>query len=220
MILVINDVLTADDVAKVTDKLAAMRFVDGATTAGWHAKLVKNNLQADRQQPEYAPLNKAVTDAILRNASFRMAARPRNITPLLFSRYRDTMEYGTHVDDPIMYNMRSDISFTLALADPASYDGGELVMETSGGELSYKLKPGQMIMYPSTTLHRVTPVTKGERVSVVGWCQSYVKDAAQREILYDLDVTRRSIFEREKKSRDFDVISRSHANLLRMWMDG
>ncbi len=220
MILVINDVLSADDVAKVTDKLSAMRFVDGTTTAGWHAKLVKNNLQADRQQPEYAPLNKAVTDALLRHPVFRMAARPRHITPLLFSRYRDSMEYGTHVDDPIMYNMRSDISFTLALADASSYDGGELVMETSGGEQSYKLKPGQMIMYPSTTLHRVTPVTKGERVSAVGWCQSYVRDAAQREILYDLDIARRGIFEREKKSRDFDIISRSHANLLRMWMDG
>jgi PKHD-type hydroxylase len=220
MILVINDVITTDDVAKVTDKLAAMRFIDGTATAGWHAKLVKNNLQADRQQPEYAPLNKGVTEAIMRNPTFRMAARPRNITPLLFSRYRDSMEYGTHVDDPIMYNMRSDISFTLALADPASYEGGELVMETSGGELAYKLKPGQMIMYPSTTLHRVTPVTKGERVAAVGWCQSFVRDAAQREILYDLDVARRSIFDREKKSRDFDVISRCHANLLRMWMDG
>lgn len=220
MILVINDVLTADDIAKLTDKLSAMRFIDGTATAGWHAKLVKNNLQADRQQPEYAPLNKAVTEAILRNPTFRIAARPRNITPLLFSRYRDSMEYGTHVDDPIMYNMRSDISFTLALADPSSYEGGELVMETTGGELAYKLKPGQMIMYPSTTLHRVTPVTKGERVSVVGWCQSYVRDAAQREILHDLDVARRSIFDREKKSRDFDVISRCHANLLRMWMDG
>jgi len=220
MLLVINDVLTADDIAKVTDRMAVLRFVDGATTAGWHAKLVKNNQQIDRTHPDYATLNKAVTDAIMRNGTFRMAARPRHVTPLLFSRYRDGMEYGTHVDDPLMYNLRSDISFTLFLSDPASYDGGELVMEANGGEQAYKPKAGQMIIYPSTTLHRVTPVTKGDRLAAVGWCQSYIREADKREILYDLDVARRGIFEKEKKSREFDLMSRCHANLMRMWADG
>jgi PKHD-type hydroxylase len=220
MILVIDNVLTGNDVAKVIDKLSGMKFVEGTTTAGWHAKLVKNNMQVDRTQLEYQPLNKSVTEAIMRNGTFRMASRPRHITPLLFSRYRDSMEYGTHVDDPIMYNLRSDISFTLFLADPNTYDGGELVMETTSGERAFKLKPGQMIIYPSTTLHRVTPVTRGERIAAVGWCQSYIRHADQREILYDLDVARRGIFEKEKKSREFDVISKSHANLLRMWTDG
>jgi PKHD-type hydroxylase len=220
MILVISDVLTQNDITKVVDRVNAMKFVDGTATAGWHAKLVKNNQQIDRTQPDYQPLNKAVTEAIMRNGTFRMAARPRHLTPLLFSRYRDSMEYGTHVDDPVMYNLRSDISFTLFLADPASYDGGELVMETSAGEQPFKLKAGEMIMYPSTTLHRVTAVTRGERLAAVGWCQSYIRDTAHREILYDLDVARRGIFEKEKKSREFDVISKSHANLLRMWADG
>lgn len=119
-----------------------------------------------------------------------------------------------------MYGLRSDISFTLFLADPNAYDGGELVMETSSGEQPYKLKAGQMIMYPSWTLHRVTPVTRGERIAAVGWCQSFVRDATQREILYDLDIARRGIFEKDKKSREFDVITKSHANLLRMWTDG
>lgn len=220
MLLVIDNVLTADDVVKVVDRLNALRFVDGTATAGWHAKLVKNNLQADRTQPDYAPLNKAVTDAIMRNPTFRMAARPRQLTTLIFSRYRDSMEYGTHVDDPIMYNLRSDISFTLFLADPSTYDGGELVMETSGGEQAFKPKAGQMIIYPSTTLHRVKPVTKGERVACVGWCQSYVREADKREILYDLDIARRGVFDKEKKSREFDLMSRCHANLMRMWADG
>ena len=220
MIMTLPDILSDGDIAKVVDKLNALRFVDGGTTAGWHAKLVKNNLQADRTQPEYLPLTKAVTDAILRNPTFRMAARPRHITPLLFSRYRDSMEYGTHVDDPIMYNLRSDISFTLFLADPSTYDGGELVMETTAGEQAYKPKAGAMFIYPSTTLHRVTPVTRGERAAAVGWCQSYIRDAAKREILYDLDVARRGVFDKEKKSREFDVISRCHANLMRMWADG
>ena len=220
MILVISDVLTPDDVAKVGDKLNALRFVDGAATAGWHAKLVKNNQQVDRTQIEYQPLNKVVTEAIMRHPMFRMAARPRQVTPLLFSRYRDGMEYGTHVDDPVMHNLRSDVSFTLFLADPKSYDGGELVMETTAGEQAFKPGAGQMIIYPSTTLHRVTPVTKGERFAAVGWCQSYIRDAAKREILYDLDLARRGVFEKEKKSREFDLLSRCHANLMRLWADG
>jgi PKHD-type hydroxylase len=220
MILVIDNVLTANDITKVVDKLNGMKFVEGTATAGWHAKLVKNNMQVDRTQLEYQPLNKSVTESIMRNGTFRMAARPRHVTPLLFSRYRDSMEYGTHVDDPHMHNLRSDISFTLFLSDPASYDGGELVMETSAGEKPFKLKPGQMIIYPSTTLHRVTAVTRGERQAAVGWCQSYVREADKREILYDLDLTRRAIFEKEKKSREFDVLSRCHANLLRMFADG
>ena len=220
MLLIIDNVLSADDIAKITDRLNALRFVDGTTTAGWHAKLVKNNQQVDRAQPDYAPLNKIVTEALMRNGQFRMAARPRHVTPLLFSRYRDGMEYGTHVDDPIMYNLRSDVSFTLFLAEPSAYEGGELVMEAPSGEQAYKPKAGSMIIYPSTTLHRVTPVTKGERIAAVGWCQSHVKDAAQREILYELDLARRGIFEKEKKSREFDIISRCHANLMRMWTDG
>jgi len=220
MLLIIDNVLSPDDLAKVSDRLNALRFVDGTVSAGWHAKLVKNNLQVDRTQPDYIPLNKAVTDAILRNQTFRQAVRPRHMTALLFSRYRDGMEYGTHIDDPIMQNLRSDVSFTLFLADPSSYEGGELVMETTAGEQAFKPNAGQMIIYPSTKLHRVTPVTKGERLAAVGWCQSYVRDAAKREILYDLDVARRGIFDKDKASREFQVVSRCHANLLRMWADG
>lgn len=219
MILVIQNVLTPDNVAQIRAKLDTMKFVDGTATAGWHAKLVKKNLQADRMQPDYAPLNKAVTDALMRQPTFRIAARPRQITPLLFSRYRDEMEYGTHVDDPIMYNLRSDVSFTLFLTDPKDYDGGELVMETTAGEQSFKPEAGQMIMYPSTTLHRVEPVKRGERVAAVGWCQSQVRDPAQREILYDLDMSRRGVFDKNGKTREFDIISKAHANLMRMWAD-
>jgi len=219
MILVIQNVLTPDNVTQIRAKLDTMKFVDGTATAGWHAKLVKKNLQADRAQPDYMPLNKAVAEALMRQPTFRMAARPRQITPLLFSRYRDEMEYGTHVDDPVMYNLRSDVSFTLFLSEPQEYDGGELVMETSAGEQAFKPAAGQMIIYPSTTLHRVNPVTKGERVAAVGWCQSQVRDPGQREILYDLDMARRALFDKNGKTREFDIISKAHANLMRMWAD-
>ena len=220
MLLVIRDAMSAADCKTVIDRMSATRFVAGTATAGWHAKLVKNNEQIDRTHPDYPALNKLVTETIMRNPTFRMGFRPRHITPLLFSRYHDGMEYGTHVDDPLMYNLRSDVSFTLFLADPSTYDGGELVMETTGGEQAYKLKAGELIAYSSTTLHRVTPVTRGDRFAAVGWSQSHVKDTAQREILYELDLARRSIFDREKKTRDFDLISKAHSNLVRMWSDG
>src|SRR5690242_551004 len=100
MILVIQNVLTPENVTQIRSKLETMNWVDGTATAGWHAKLVKKNLQVDRNQLDYPPLNKAVTETLMRNPTFRMAARPRQFTPLLFSRYRDDMEYGTHVDDP------------------------------------------------------------------------------------------------------------------------
>lgn len=220
MILIIKDVLTDDQCDQIIEDMAAMRFQPGTKTAGWHARLVKNNEQTDRMHRGYKPLNTKVSQAIMNSAEFTLACRPRHLTDLKFSRYRDGMEYGSHVDDPVMAGVRSDISFTLFLADPGSYDGGELVMENTDGDASYKLNRGQMIAYSSTRLHRVAPVTAGERICAVGWTQSWVRDPAQREILYELDLARRGIFQRESKSREFDLISKSHANLVRMWVDG
>jgi PKHD-type hydroxylase len=115
--------------------------------------------------------------------------------------------------------IRSDISFTLSLTDPNSYEGGELVMETPAGEQSFKLGLGHMIMYPSTTLHRVNPVTKGERLAAVGWIQSTIREAHMREVLYDLDVARRNLFDQQGKTREFDLISKATANLQRLWAE-
>lgn len=220
MILLIKDVLTDDQCDQIIEDMAAMRFQPGTKTAGWHARLVKNNEQTDRMHRGYKPLNEKVKQAIMNSADFTLACRPRHMTDLRFSRYRDGMEYGAHVDDALMQGVRSDISFTLFLADPGSYDGGELVMENTDGEAGYKLNRGELIAYSSTRLHRVAPVTRGERICAVGWAQSWVRDPAQREILYDLDIARRALFKRESKTREFDLITKSHANLVRMWVDG
>jgi PKHD-type hydroxylase len=219
MLLVVANVVPPEHIAPLRARILALRYVDGAATAGWHAKLVKKNLQADRSDPAFADLNKTVSEAIANNQTVRLAARPKAITPLLFSRYSGGMAYGTHVDDAVIMGIRSDVSFTLSLTDPAQYDGGELVMETPGGEQAFKLAAGQLILYPSTTLHRVNPVTRGERLAAVGWMQSAVRDPNAREILYDLDVARRNIFDAQGKTRDFDLISKASANLLRMWTD-
>ena len=220
MILIITDVLTAEQCDQVVEDMAAMRFQPGTKTAGWHARLVKNNEQVDRMHRGYKPLNDRVRQAIQNSAEFTLACRPRHLTDLKFSRYGDGHQYGSHVDDALMQGIRSDISFTLWLADPASYEGGELVMENTDGDASYKLGRGEMIAYSSTRLHRVTPVTAGERICAVGWAQSWVRDPAQREILHDLDIARRALFKREGKTREFDQITKSHANLVRMWADG
>ncbi len=111
------------------------------------------------------------------------------------------------------------MSFTLFLSDPADYDGGELVIETSGGEEAVKLPAGSLFLYPATHLHRVEPVTRGERLVCVGWARSYLRSAEQRELLFDLDRTRRALFAKDGKTEAFDVLSKSLANLLRMWAD-
>ncbi|MDI5935281.1 Fe2+-dependent dioxygenase [Halomonas kalidii] len=223
VILCIDQVIPAELLQRVQATLADASFRDGRETAGWHARTVKLNQQADSRQPEVAALRQALTAELQRHPLFQMAARPKRIKPLMFSRYEQGMSYGNHVDDAVMATpqgaMRSDLSFTLFLNDPDSYDGGELLIDSTAGEQTYKLPAGALILYPSSTLHRVEPVTRGQRLAAVGWTQSQVRDPQQREILFDLDTTRRQVFEESGKSRTFDMLSKSLANLLRMWAD-
>lgn len=216
---VIPGVLGEKDLAETTAALAGIEFVDGRATAGWHAKLVKNNLQASSKDRRVVGLREMLTTKIRENPVFRLAVRPKMLSPLILSRYEPGMAYGSHVDDALMGGMRTDVSFTLFLADPASYDGGALVIETSAGEDDVKLPAGSLVAYPSTTLHRVEPVTGGVRLAAVGWARSFVRDAAKRELLFDLDTARQRLFERDGKSAEFDLISKTSANLLRMWAE-
>lgn len=216
MILPIGNILTQAEIEDARAALASLRFEDGGRTAGWNAKLVKNNRQAAPGARADA-LKTLLAERILANEVFAAAVRPKALTPLLFSRYEPGHAYGSHVDDALMGGMRTDVSFTLFLADPATYEGGELVIETTSGDEAIKLPAGSLIAYPSTTLHHVAPVTKGERIAAVGWARSFIRDASQREILFDLDRARRALFGREGKTPEFDLISKSVANLTRMW---
>lgn len=214
----IADVLTADDLRLAHDTLAQARFVDGRETAGFAAREVKNNRQAANDR-SLETLRKLVTERILANDLFRTAVRPKALTPLMFSRYEPGMAYGSHVDDALMQGLRTDVSFTLFLGDPAGYDGGELVIESAAGEDAVKLAAGAMVAYPSGALHRVNPVTRGARLAAVGWARSLIRDPARRELLFDLDTARRRLYGREGKSADYDLLSKSTANLLRMWVE-
>lgn len=219
MQIAIANILTSDELSFVQARVKAARFVDGKATAGFAARLVKNNEQAAASDTSLSEVRKLVSERILANDLFRMAARPKQLTPLLISRYELGMTYGSHVDDALMQGLRTDVSFTLFLDDPASYDGGELIIETTAGEDSIKLTAGSLIAYPSTSLHRVAEVTRGQRHVIVGWARSFIRDAAQRELLFDLDTARRQLFNRDGKSAEFDLISKSLANLLRMWAE-
>ena len=222
MIFTINQVLSPDELLEINRVLEQGEFVDGKLTAGWHAKLVKNNHQLKRGKSQQE-LQTSIHAAFKRNALFNSAIRPKSIHSLLFSRYDVGMSYDTHVDNALMGGSsgfsRSDISFTLFLNSPQEYEGGELVIEGVQEEQSFKLEAGSAIVYPSTTLHRVNSVTKGVRTVVVGWVQSLIRDSGDREILFDLDTARRAIFSKSGKTPEFDLISKSIANLLRKWAE-
>jgi PKHD-type hydroxylase len=193
-------------------------FVDGRSTAGWHARQVKRNLQARRGGVVDRALAQ-IEAALLAHEVFVAAARPKAIVRLLISRYEPGMTYGTHVDDALMGGVRTDLSFTLFLSDPESYQGGALVMDDAYGEREVKLPAGELILYPSTTLHRVEPVTTGVRLAAVGWVRSFVRDSSRREVLFDLETALRSVHDAAGKTPLFDLLAKTRTNLLRMWAE-
>jgi len=212
MQIVIGNVLSAEEIKLVRAALKRARFIDGRATASFAARMVKNNRQAERAR-SLDTIRKLVAERVLGNEVFRLAVRPKALSPLLFSRYEKNMHYGSHVDDALMEGMRTDVAFTLFLSEPTSYDGGELTIESAGGEETFKLAAGALVAYSATS------VTRGARLAAVGWARSFIRDPAQRELLFDLDTARRQIFAREGKSTEFDLISKSFANLLRMWVE-
>src|SRR5215217_8000843 len=218
MQIVIANVLSNDEIALVRETLARATFEDGRETAGFSARTVKNNRQAANDR-KIETVRSLVEERILGNDLFTIAVRPKALTSVMFSRYEPGMHYGSHVDDALMDEMRTDVSFTLFLCDPESYEGGELVIESAAGEDAVKLAAGSLVAYPSTSLHHVAAVTRGARYAAVGWVRSFIRDAARRELLFDLDTARRQLFAREGKTAEFDLISKSTANLLRMWAE-
>jgi PKHD-type hydroxylase len=211
-------VLSADEIVLARAALARANFEDGRETAGFAARMVKNNRQATNDR-KIETVRRLVETRILGHDVFAMAVRPKALTSVLFSAYEPGMRYGSHVDDALMQGVRTDVSFTLFLSDPTSYDGGELVIESVSGEDAIKLEAGSLVAYPSTALHHVAQVTRGVRLAAVGWARSYVRDSARRELLLDLDTARRQMFAQHGKSADYDLISKSLANLLRMWVE-
>ena len=220
MILSFADVVNEEEHGKLLGLAARATFVDGRETAGARLAPHKRNEQISRQAPEMAEVTRILLEALKRSDAFRNSAYPQQLHSVLVSRYRPGMEYGWHVDEAVMGDAvpwRSDMSITLFLNAPTDYDGGELALESGSGQMQVKLPARGMVCYPTGQLHCVRPVTRGERLAVIGWIQSLVRDPGAREALWDLAQARELVFASEGKSRAFDFINKTHANLLRRW---
>jgi len=219
-LLTIAGLLAAEDVTRVREALAEVRFRDGKVTAGAQARKVKANSQADRADPRVPALAEFVREAMAANELFRLAARPARWSHLLFSRYAAGDAYGLHTDDATMVaadggRLRTDLSFTLFLSDPATYEGGELLIDGTDGELLFKPPAGALVLYATGLLHRVMPVTSGERLAAVGWIQSLIRRGDERDILFDLARVRASLPDGEPRL----LLDRAAGQLMRLWAE-
>ncbi len=217
MILHLSQCLSEVDLEAIKATINDVSFHDGQSTAGRAAIQVKQNQQAD--MVEIAGILKLVEQRLLANDLFVQSTYPQQFVRMLLSRYQPGMSYGTHIDEALINKQRTDISFTLFLSDPNQYKGGELVLEDSSGERSWKLDAGDLLLYPSTFLHRVNEVTEGERLVIVGWVTSRVREPNQREILFDMEQSLRQEFNQNGKTAQYDRLSRVRNNLLRQWLD-
>lgn len=221
MSLILQAVLASEDLQRVRDELQAIAWTSGKRTAGAAARAVKENLQADGADPRTQALERFVVDALRRHPLFDIAARPARISRLLFSKYEPGMTYGAHTDDALMGpaddKLRTDLAFTIFLAERESYEGGALVVQSALGDQEIALDAGDAILYPAGSIHYVAPVTRGARLAAVGWLESFVADAGQRETLFDLSVTRARLAEAGVAREELLRLDKSISNLLRMW---
>jgi PKHD-type hydroxylase len=223
MLLSIPDVLGPEDVRYFRDRLASADWADGNVTAGHQSRGVKNNRQLPESSDAARELGSKILDALDRSLLFLSAALPARVFPPLFNRYGVGQGFGNHVDNALRQvrgstlRIRTDLSATLFLSDPSEYEGGELVVEDTFGTQAIKLPAGHMILYPGTSVHRVTPVTSGQRTASFFWVQSLVRDDAQRRILFDLDMAivrlRADIGDKEA----LVSLTNTYHNLLRRW---
>lgn len=224
MLTVIENLLSTDEVRQFREQLASASWIDGNQTAGTRSIAVKQNLQLDRQDE----LAKRLGDQILRklgnDPTFISASLAEKIWPPVFNLYQNGGHYGTHSDAALMrlpeagLTIRSDLSATLFLSDPDEYDGGELLIEEAFGAQAVKLAAGDMVLYPSSSLHQVTPVTRGQRICAITWMQSAVADNSARSLLCDLDQSIQSLApDRAVDDPDIDRLIHVYHNLLRRW---
>lgn len=189
---------------------------DGKKTAGSHASKVKNNLQLNRSSEVSKKYSQLIKKRILENQLIKSFSLPKIIHGIMFTKSSQNMGYGRHIDNPFMSTGRSDLSFTISLTNEENYEGGELVIETINSEKEFKLKAGQIIIYPSTYLHSVKEVKTGERLVCVGWIESYIKSIEEREYLFDLDAGARGLLAKHGRSDELDLIFKSYSNFLRL----
>jgi PKHD-type hydroxylase len=225
MLLSIPDVLTSEQVAQARQVLDRADWVDGRVTAGHQSSRAKDNMQIPEDHPAARQLGDMILNALGQNPLFISAALPRHVFPPLFNRYSGGQSFGVHVDNAIRqvtgtgHRIRTDLSATLFFAQPDEYEGGELVIEDTYGTHSVKLPAGHLILYPSTSLHHVRPVTRGARVSSFFWIQSMIRDDAERTLLFDLDAAIQRVNADTPGSVSSVQLTGIYHNLIRRWAE-
>lgn len=226
MLLRIENALDAQELAQVRALLDAAPWTDGKVTAGDQSAQAKNNRQVPESAPEAEQARHLVSTALARNPMFVTGALPKKVYPPLFNRYGGQANtFGDHIDNAVRTHaatarhVRTDISCTLFLSDPQSYDGGELVVQDTYGEQRVKFAAGDLVMYPGTSVHRVEPVTRGERIACFFWIESMVRRDDQRRLLYDLDMSILALRREHGDTEHSIALTGCYHNLLRMWAD-
>jgi PKHD-type hydroxylase len=225
MLIEIPTVLTPEQVKQVRTKLDQASWVDGRVTAGYQSAKTKQNMQLPEESTEARELGATILNALGQNALFVAAALPARVFPPLFNSYSGGHHFGTHVDNAIRqvpstsHRIRTDLSATLFLSQPDEYDGGELVVEDTYGVQKVKLPAGHLVLYPATSLHHVTPVTRGARIASFFWIQSMIRDDGKRTILFDLDMAIQQLNRETPDSLVAVQLTGIYHNLLRRWAE-
>jgi PKHD-type hydroxylase len=225
MIIDIPDVLAPEPLAAVRRILEAAEWVDGAATAGHQAARAKDNQQIPTGHPAARQVGEAIVKALGQNPLFIAAALPLHVLPPMFNRYAGGQQFGTHVDGAVRpvpgtpHRIRTDLSATLFFAEPGEYDGGELVIEDTYGSKRVKLPAGHLILYPSTSLHHVTPVTRGARLCSFFWIQSMIRDDGRRSLLFDMDVAIQRLAAQTPDHPSVVQLTGVYHNLIRQWAE-
>ena len=223
MLIHLKNVLGSRDIEQVHSLLAQADFVDGKLSAGMAAAVLKNNQEVSRQQTSLLDqLNQIVMGNLIRHKHYQRAALPLKIASPFYASYEIGMQYGEHIDDPVMgeqQRYRSDLAITVFLNSPADYQGGELEIQTQYGPQAIKLPAGDAVLYPATTRHAVKPVTHGKRLVAVTWVQSLIKDNEQRHLLYELGTARAKLLHKQPDEVHTQQIDWAYVNLVRRWSD-
>ena len=219
----IANVLSDDELTHVQRLAGHASWKSGEQSAGTTAALQKNNVEMDQSTDNWQQINRLVVGRLYQHPEFQSAVLPHRVSAAFVSKYTEGMAYKAHTDDPIMGDAqnryRSDVAITVFLSDNTTYDGGELIIQTQFGPVSTKLPAGSAVMYPASSLHEVSVVTRGERLACVLWAQSLVRDAQQREILFDLDTARQALKLSTPKAEVTTRVDQAYLNLVRMWSE-
>lgn len=220
--ITIPSIVGAAQLEQINSLLDQAPFVDGRLSAGMAASRIKHNQEVDQKSDIFNQLNALVMSNLMRHRKFKNYTLPHRVSAPFYVRYSQGMGYGEHIDDPVMGSpdhFRTDLSFTVFLNSPDDYDGGELMIDTPFGEQSVKLAAGEVVIYPSGTLHRVAEVTRGERRVMVAWVQSLIRDQTRREILFELNQVREKSLRKSPDDADTKKLDRVYTNLIRLWAE-